>query len=139
VWIVGAPAAAADTKITVEISGGWKGLGATRTEAKSSCYNGRDLIDAGDRVKFTNEDGRTVGLGTLKWVTLGAATDNYLEDPEYYDVDSSIRFEYYCVMTATLNLKPAQFYDVTIGTEEGVSYTAAEIRRKKGKLSLTWG
>ena len=113
------------------------GLGETRKEALTSCYS--EDFRQGSKIRVSNENGNVVGLGTLKWKTVGKVVDQHLEDPEFYDADDSIRFEVDCILTTKMSLGGGKCFDVTIDGEEGGTYSYGELKKDKWKLNLSWG
>ena len=135
--LAGAGPAMAGNTLSVTVVGGWQGLGSTRTEAKSGCYS-KDSIDAGAKVKVVNESGKIVGIGSLRWKTVGSASDGFADGSDPDHEFETIRFAYDCVLIASFPVGSAQFYDITMNGVDAGQYSAGELRKDKWKLNLSF-
>jgi hypothetical protein len=148
--LIGAvPARASDTLTITLIPGadviGWQDYGATKKEALAAkCKDPTNITDleVGSQIKVTNESGKTVGLGRLKWKPTSkprdalASTD--VEEIQYALEDPRTRWSVKCGLYASFSVGSASFYTVTIDDQISGEYTASELRKGNWKMILTY-
>ena len=88
-------------------------------------------VDPGDRVKVTDESGKTVGLGRFDtWKTKGKAFEK-----RNWDGDPSTRYVVQCDLIAKIQVGNAKFYEVEINGATA-EYSRSELKKNKWKLTF---
>lgn len=136
--LVAAPVQAAD-RLTVTLSGDFGANGATKRQAKKGCSPDGD-VGKGSKVRVTNESGKVVGLGRMKWKT-GKVEDRYVTEAEYleeYPIPPEYRYEVVCRLQTKMTVGSAKFYDITIDGVDAGTYSRGELKADKWKLNLSY-
>jgi hypothetical protein len=124
------------TKILIE--GGWHGLGATASEARTSCYADGSDLDSGTRVVVKSGSNKILATGKLAWRVL-EVQDRSIDDSSYLDEYSIIRYEATCQLYASVKVPKSNFYTFTFGTVDGGSYSFNDMKSEGWILGLTFG